>query len=104
MIVKDFGAGIGSIIEFAVLGRANQHKWDNCMMEYKLCRTAFDRREGQRVLLADTAFWAFVGAGAVGGATAIYALTGKSSASKRTGSGALMIGIQGSGVLVRGSF
>jgi hypothetical protein len=98
--------GIGTAIGAALTEQASLRDWaDNrCTSLNARCRATFDAQEDRRFYLGNTAVWAFVGAAAVGGATAIYALTGRGSASKSLPSAGLVVSPQGGLIVVRGSF
>jgi hypothetical protein len=98
--------GAATAIGAALTEQASLHDWDSghCTSTNPSCAKNFDAQEDRRFYLGNTAVWAFAGAGVVAGATVIYALTGRSAASKSTPSGALWVSPQGGGLAVTGSF
>jgi hypothetical protein len=98
--------GIGTMIGAAQIGKASRDDWayGNCTKTMKACTDKFDLQANRKFYLDNTAFWTFLGAGVIGGATAIYALTGSGSASKSMPSAALLVSPRGGGIVVTGSF
>jgi hypothetical protein len=75
-----------------------------CTKANQACTNAFDSQNNRRFYLRNTAFWTFLGAGVLGVATGVYALTGREPASKSMPRAALLVSPQGGGIVVAGSF
>ncbi|UQA61375.1 tetratricopeptide repeat protein [Polyangium aurulentum] len=96
--------GVGTAIGAAVTDKAAYDEWDEsgCTSQVLSCRENFNEKDQLRVGLGSAAIWSFVGAVAVGGATAVYALTGKKTASKPQA--AVFVAPQGGAIVVTGNF
>ncbi|MDC0740701.1 PEGA domain-containing protein [Polyangium mundeleinium] len=98
--------GVGTAIGAAVAEQKSLDDWnaDNCTAAPKdACYSNFDEQENKRFLLGNTAVWTFIGAGAVGVGTLVYALIAKKPAEnspKPTVTVAPAVG----GVVVLGTF
>ncbi|UQA61376.1 PEGA domain-containing protein [Polyangium aurulentum] len=94
--------GVGGVVGWWVkYGDANSIR-DNCRGSG--CQKNFDDAESMRVNFAYMSLAGFVGAGVIGGATAIYALTGKKSDDATKPNVSLMMGPEGSGLVVSGKW
>jgi hypothetical protein len=68
------------------------------------CKSQFDEAEKMRVAFGYTSLFTFIGAGVVGGATAIYALTGGKSDESTTPKTGLVVAPGGGGLVITGSW
>jgi hypothetical protein len=68
------------------------------------CKNKFDDAEKTRVAFGYTSLFTFIGAGVVGGATAIYALTGGKSDKSTTPKTGLVVAPGGGGLVITGSW
>lgn len=98
------GTAIGAVLTETETESLAAFNDGSCTKTPQPCADTYNARNNRRYYLSNTAFWASLGAGVLGGATAIYALTGKERASKSTAKAALLVSPQGGGIVVAGSF
>jgi len=92
--------GLGTGIAAGVIGKQSHDEWDanDCTSARRDCREAFDEKDKLRSQVGSTAVWLSIGAVIVGGATVVYALTGKKQEPKVTG--AFVVLPEGGGALM----
>ncbi len=71
--------GLGTGIAAGIIDKQSFDEWDanGCTSARRECREAFDEKDKLRSQVGSTAVWFSIGAVIVGGATVVYALTGK---------------------------
>ena len=104
-------AGVGVVSLLIAKGKGNdasdlyiQHT-DNCDSAGSVCVPAgYNDLVEQEAMLKNLAFWSFIGAGAVGASTLIYALTRQSPKSEPSLTASALAGSTGGGLLVTGKW
>ncbi len=99
--------GIGTAIGTAVTAAERDDTWyeNQCTSSNPSCLSDFDAMEKKRFYLANTAFWCFVGAAAVGSATGIFTLvTANHFKSARAPQTNVTLSVRGGGLALQGTF
>lgn len=99
--------GIGTAIGAAVAEKKSYDDWDqaNCTATPTAsCYNNFNEQENKRFLLANTAFYTFVGATVVGAGTLVYALMAKKPEKPSPHKQAVCVEPTVGGIVVRGRF
>jgi len=98
--------GVGTAIGAVVVENKSVDDWNDAGCtgnERDECYLHFNEQENERFLLANTAFWTFIGAAVVGGGTLAYALTSKKPEKTSPKQGVRVEPTMG-GIRIRGTF